>query len=156
MNCWCNCSLWRRKFILTASWRERQGKIRHRVGFYPVIITPVKGKHFPPCCLVSKTLSLPINVFMGRQKRLLPFNKDVLLEKSWIFRLPLNEALINFFFCFALFCFEYFYCKYLSIFYINLYDGLKLWGMYNDYIPLCNVWSSNFFFYSFIGRFLIC
>lgn len=63
-----------------------------------MIITPVKGKHFPPCCLVSKTLSLPINVFMGRQKRLLPFNKDVLLEKSWIFRLPLNEALIILFF----------------------------------------------------------
>jgi len=42
--------------VYAASWREGRQTTGQRLGFYSVMITPVKAKHFPTYRLVSSTL----------------------------------------------------------------------------------------------------
>lgn len=103
--------------VYAASWREGRQTTGQRLGFYSVMITPVKAKHFPTYRLVSSTLQNEhLSTLMDRQKQLLI---EVLLESSWIFRLFLVEALRLFCFLFAclsfFFFFLYFYSKYQRV-----------------------------------------
>lgn len=93
--------------VYAASWREGRQTTGQRLGFYSVMITPVKAKHFPTYRLVSSTLQNEhLSTLMDRQKQLLI---EVLLESSWIFRLFLVEALRLFCFLFACLSFFFFF-----------------------------------------------
>lgn len=68
--------------VYAASWREGRQTTGQRLGFYSVMITPVKAKHFPTYRLVSSTLQNEhLSTLMDRQKQLLI---EVLLESSWL------------------------------------------------------------------------
>lgn len=86
--------------VYAASWREGRQTTGQRLGFYSVMITPVKAKHFPTYRLVSSTLQNEhLSTLMDRQKQLLI---EVLLESSWLgcFVFYLLVCLSFFFFIF--------------------------------------------------------
>lgn len=95
--------------VYAASWREGRQTTGQRLGFYSVMITPVKAKHFPTYRLVSSTLQNEhLSTLMDRQKQLLI---EVLLESSWLGCFVFYLLVCLFFFFFNI----YFYSKYQRV-----------------------------------------